>query len=535
MEHDLPINLLYWSAALLPLVLLLIMLVGFKWSAPVSGGISLAAALLIAFFMYESGWESMLTGLGKGAWDAFFILLVVWPALLLYHIAKEAKGFQAIREGIQDYSQNYLFLVLALGWVFASFIQGIAGFGAPIAVVAPLLAGIGVKPIMAVAIALIGHSWANMFGTLGVSWIATKNVVNIEDPSLTTLYTAILLWIVNLVGGFVICWLFAKWKGIKEGFWAVLIISAIHGGGQLALTQINPTLSAFVPASVALGALYLLSKWKKYSDESSLESEIMQDRDEDKEEKANMSLNTAFMPYYVLAGLSIGLLAVPFINEFLNKFEFGIPFPEVSTGYNYETEGAESYSPITPLTHPGTFLLITSVFAYLWFKSKDRYKEGTLQKILKSTAGKAIGSSLAITAFLTMTQVMSHSGQTTVLALGIAEVSSPAVYMGLANLIGILGAFMTSSNTASNVLFSPLHSSVVQTMDKLSLSHVIAAQSAGAALGNAVAPANVVLGTSTTDTKGSNAAVLKITIVYCLIAGLLISAASLFIYWFLPG
>ncbi|WP_178075215.1 L-lactate permease, partial [Pseudomonas sp. 2995-1] len=101
------------------------------------------------------------------------------------------------------------------------------GFGAPIAVVAPLLVGIGVKPVTAVVIPLIGHAWANVFGTLAVAWIATTNVVTIEDAATTVFYTGILLWIPNIIAGLMICWLFAKWKGVKEGFLAVVIISTI--------------------------------------------------------------------------------------------------------------------------------------------------------------------------------------------------------------------------------------------------------------------------------------------------------------------
>jgi lactate permease len=86
--------------------------------------------------------------------------------------------------GILRFSQNRLFLVLAFGWVLASFLQGIAGFGTPIAVVAPLLLAIGVKPVYAVVIPLIGHAWANMFGTLAVGWLATLQVVDLENPAI---------------------------------------------------------------------------------------------------------------------------------------------------------------------------------------------------------------------------------------------------------------------------------------------------------------------------------------------------------------
>ena len=65
---------------------------------------------------------------------------------------------------------NELLLVLAMGWIFESFLQGITGFGVPVAVGAPLLIGIGVKPLWAVIIPLIGQAWGNTFGTLGAAW-----------------------------------------------------------------------------------------------------------------------------------------------------------------------------------------------------------------------------------------------------------------------------------------------------------------------------------------------------------------------------
>lgn len=533
MDHQLPITILYWLVALLPLAALLVMLVLLKWPAPVAGGVALGIALAASFLLYRAPMQAALVGIGKGAWDAFFILLVVWPALLLYQVTKKAGAFKAIRKGLLEHSQNYLFLVLAFGWVFASFLQGITGFGAPIAVVAPLLIGLGVKPVLAVVIPLIGHAWGNIFGTLAVAWLATINIVDLESQAQTAFYTALLLWIPNLVAGLMICWLFAKWKGIKEGIWAVLIISLIHGGGQLALTQINPALSNFIPAIVALGALFLLAKWPRYSEKAGLEEEtdILEDTEEEGEE-AHLSLHEAFMPYYVLTGLSLLLLGIPAIQQFLSQLAWGIPFPGSETGYGFAIGAEEAYSPIEPLTHPGVYLLIASAFGYFWFKSKGVYETSALKEIGGDIWDDGANASLAILAFLTMSQVLEHSGQTTVLALGIGEFSPPAVYVALASLIGIAGSFMTSSSTSSNILFSSLHENVANSLDGLSVTHAIAAQSAGAAIGNSIAPSNVILGVSTAGIKGQESEVFKPTIVFCAISGILVSAVSVLLHLF---
>jgi lactate permease len=165
---DLPVEPINWALALLPLVVLLILLAGLHWKAPEAGPIGLFLAAGIALFAFEAPLEVLAVAAGKGVWDAIFILYVIWPALLLYRVVDRAGAFEALHAGIERFSRNELFLVLAFGWVFVSFLQGITGFGVPIAVVAPLLIGLGVRPLYAVVIPLIGHAWANLCGTLAV-------------------------------------------------------------------------------------------------------------------------------------------------------------------------------------------------------------------------------------------------------------------------------------------------------------------------------------------------------------------------------
>jgi lactate permease len=242
---NLPIEIGHWLLALLPIIVLLIFLVFLRWKAPEAGPIGMFVAAIIAVVAFRTPWDTLAVAGAKGVWDAIFILYVVWPALLLYRVTEQAGAFDALRRGIQKFSRNQLYLVLAFGWVFASFLQGIAGFGTPIAVVAPLLLAIGVRPIYAVAIPLIGHSWANMFGTLAVGWLATLQVIDLQNETATAFQTGILLWIPNLTAGFMIAWMFGRMAAIRQAWPVILIISLVHGGGQLALTLWNPVLSNF--------------------------------------------------------------------------------------------------------------------------------------------------------------------------------------------------------------------------------------------------------------------------------------------------
>src|SRR5690606_18039344 len=116
---------------------LLVLLVVLRWTAPQAGPMGMFTAAIIALFAFATPLSTIAVASAKGVWDAIFILYVVWPALLLYQVTDQAGGYDALRQGIARFSRNELFIVLALGWVFSSFLQGIAGFGTPIAVVAP--------------------------------------------------------------------------------------------------------------------------------------------------------------------------------------------------------------------------------------------------------------------------------------------------------------------------------------------------------------------------------------------------------------
>jgi lactate permease len=538
-DTQLPITITYWLLGLAPIVVLLLLLVVFRWQAPEAGPIGMFVAAAVAFLAYQTPWETMAVAGAKGVWDAIFILYVVWPALLLYKITQRAGAFDALRRGIEEFTSNNLFLVLAFGWVFASFLQGIAGFGTPIAVVAPLLIAIGVRPIYAVAIPLIGHAWANMFGTLAVGWLATISVVDLQNTTETAFQTAILLWIPNLMAGFTIAWMFAGMKGIGHALPMIAAVTLVHGGVQLVLTLWDPVLSAFLAATAAMLLLYPLSRWKRYSEQADLDgSRVMKDGNDEKKEAEEkkepaMGLLLAFFPYMVLTVATVIGLVIGPIEDFLAQYEVGFPFPAVETPYGVTEEAEEPYSPFSPLTHPGTFLLVACLASWLLYRAKGFYADWAEQQngngggILGGLVKDAIPASVAVVAFLVMSTLMDHSGQTEVLALGIAEVAPPTVFAFAANWIGVLGAFMTSSNTASNILFAPLQQETVAALEGLQESSIIAAQSTGGAIGNAIAPANVVLGTGTAGIVGREGEVLRKTLPWALTAAAIVGGLTI--------
>jgi lactate permease len=529
-----PVDLLHWMLAILPVVVLLVLLVPMRWRAPEAAPIAMFTAAAVALIFFKTPWDTLTVAAGKGVWDAVFILYVMIPALLLYQVTKQAGAYDALRKGISRFSRNELFIILALAWVFSSFLQGIAGFGAPVAVVVPLLIAVGVRPVYAVAFGVLAHAWARFFGTLGVGWLATLRVADIDDPTRAAFESGLLILISCYLGGFLVVWLYGRWAAVKHAWPLVLILGTILGVGQMLSTLFSPELSTFLAAAVALLALYPLSRWRRYRDPITgiPERPAMAERTAgDQQEMAPvMSLGWSALPYVVLPVVTLSALLIGPLNDQLTRWTLGMSFPEVTTGFDILNGATDEYAPITVLTHPGTMLLVTTVVVWAAYRIRGYYDAwGRVQqreRIASALLVDAVPACVPVIAFLVTSRILDHSGQTLTIAHGIADVSPPLVYAGIASVIGALGAFMTSSSTASNVLFAGVQSDVAH-LHGISAEAIIAGQAAGSAYGNAIAPANIVLGTSIAGIKGQEGSVLRLTIGWTAVVAVLTGIATI--------
>ena len=540
---QLPVDIWHWSLSVLPVVALAFLLIQLRWTAQQAGAFGVFVAAAVALLAFKTPLETLAVAGAKGVWDAIFILLVIWPALLLYQIMDKSGGYEAMRQGITRMSQNELFIVVALGWVFASFLQGIDGFGTPIAIVAPLLVAFGLKPIYAVAIPIIAHIWAKFYGTLGAGWLATLQVVDIDQATtLATAYqTAGLVVIQTVLGGFTVVWMYGRWAAIRHGWPLVLIIAAIQGLGQMVAVMIDPVLAAFLPATAALLALFPLSRWERYA----LPAPSIEDRpamltgtvDASEDKAPPMGTAMAFLPYILLSVVAVSTSLIDPLRNALAAFSFGLPFPTVSTGYGLSVDGTDAYSALRPLTHPGAGLLLTAFITWIIFQSRGYFSAWAqaaqcgATSILGGLIETAVPASVPIITFLIMASMMNHSGQNEVLALGISAAAPAYAFAFLSNGIGVIGAFATSSSTSSNVLFSDLQITIAR-LKELPEATILAAQSAGGAIGNAIAPANIVMGASTAGISGKEGEIMRKTMPWTIAAFLLTGVATVLLVMF---
>lgn len=511
---NIPVTFSMWLIAATPIIVILILLLKYQWGIAEAGAISLCIVLISSIYVYKANWILLSCESAKGIWSAFFVLMIVWPAIMIYEVTEQADAFSVIQNGMEIYTPNELLRVLAFGWVFAGFFQGITGFGVPVAVCAPLLVGMGVIPIWGVIIPLLGHAWANTFGTLAVAWDAMVELTGIEGQTMlkTALWAAIFLWFFNFFSGLVLCWFYGRMAGIRKGLLAVSLISLIQGGGQLLLSQINQTVAAFIPTTLALIAIFAIGRLPYYRNSWRIDNSKIMNRESSRKfdidsSEAPLNLKQAFVPYYSLALITVIILLIPSIRSFLGKFKIGFDFTRTETGFGIVNEQVNMYSSFTPFVHSGTLLFIAGMIAYFYFKHKKRIQFGDGKAIAMRTIEKTVPATVAVTELIIMSKLMAGTGQTTVLAAGTSYVVG-GMYVLLAPFVGLLGAFITSSNMASNILFAQFQQLTANYLG-LSEAALLGAQTAGGAIGNTVAPGNVILGTTTTGILGSEGMILK--------------------------
>jgi lactate permease len=209
----------------------------------------------------------------------------------------------------------------------------------------------------------------------------------------------------------------------------------------------------------------------------------------------NRTMIKALAPYLLLTLIVIG--GQLFWKESLSIITIDPTFPEVSTSFGWRTPAGPGRA-INLLGHAGALLLYTSLLSYLWFRWRGTFRENSrydIVVILQKTVRGSTKSTIGIVTLVAMAVTMQHAGMTQLLAQALSIGAGP-IFPFLSPFIGALGAFMTGSNTNSNVVFGSLQLDTALALGA-SVALILATQTAGGAIGSLFAPAKVIVGCST--------------------------------------
>lgn len=505
---DLNLTVLNWLLALSPVLVVVILMLGFRWGGSRAGGLGWFTAVLVSVLFFGAGFQLLAIAQIKAILLSLDVLFIIWAALLIFNIAREAGAIRMIGETLPRLTNDPVMQSLLIGWLMVSFLQGMGGFGVPVAVCAPLLVGLGYGPVQAVVMAGIGHGWAVSFGSLATAFQSLIAVTGLPGEYMAPL-SALLLGIACFPSGLLVAFVGHGWNGLKRAFLPVAAIGGVMAVVQYILaTNRLWTLGATGAAITGLGVMFLWLRLPTYHNHGKAESL----------EPAGVvkvqgkSLLLSLFAYGLLVVLAFSISLIEPLNAFLSQVIFTLDFPQTETSLGWITP-AGAGRVIEIFAHPGAILLYTCVISYLVYRRTGMIKHGALPGILKHVFKSGVNSSLGILAMVGVASVMLHSGMTFLLAKGLSESFNQMLYPLIAPFIGALGAFITGSNNNSNVLFGVLQQNAAELMN-LSVSLILAAQTAGGALGSVLAPAKVIVGCSTVGLAGKEGEVMRKLMIY---------------------
>jgi lactate permease len=500
--------------AITPLILLVVLLIFLRRSAAFSMPITWAASALIAISYWQMQEVLVLAGMVKGLFVAIDIVFIVFGALVLLETLECTKCIKGIRVSLGRLSKDHRVQAILVAWCFGAFIEGAAGFGAAPALAAPLLVGLGFGALPAIVISLIANSVPVSFGAIGVPLtIGIASVTSENLAAIGTITAGIHGIIGTLIPLLISCFTskYVNKKSFFKGFeiWQFALFSGLSFTIPLVAFSIllPPEFPSFLGGLVSLFVTAYAARKGWFLKKSS---------------RAKIKI-WPFAPY-LIAGLILAISRLPFAKRALGYFEFEYT----------QIFGTEVSASITPLLNPGLIFLLVALLTILYLDRNAKRFVTSIQETSKAALKVFIvlgfAASLVQVYLLSATNLSGLPSMPAVVAHGLAL--SGGLYPLLSPLLGLLGGFITGSNTVSNLLFGPFQIESALTLG-LSSTLILALQNVGGAIGNMISPQNIIAASATVGYHGGEGEVMRKTILpalgYALLAGIIgLILASIF-------
>ena len=428
---------------------------------------------------------ALLRGLWTGAW----ILLIVVPALLLFEVLDRSGALGRLSTTVDQLAPTEGRQVLLIAWILPSFLQGAAGFGVPIAIAAPLLVRRGWSPVAAVATCLIGYQWSVTFGSMGSSYFMAEATARLaaEDARSFALRAGVVLAVSALVAGVLVL---RRTRRRPGDAWRLVALAVVMGLVLIATVSAQPALG-----STAAGLAGLLAAWW-----------LLPDRGATRPDGRPLAL--AALPYLVLtltAGLALG---VPALRDALSDLGRLAPvLPGSEAAFDFNTPDAALTPAFVPLLHPLPYVLLAVVVGLVAYRWKGWWPAGTTHAALAGWLRRSRSVTFSVLGLTVLAAVLVEAGMVAAVAQSLAAALGLG-FVALSAPLGTFGTVLTGSTTASNALFAPLQADVAGGLG-IPAPVLLAGQTAGGNIGNALAPIVAAVGLTAAGARGREGEVLR--------------------------
>ena len=516
--------------ASLPILLVVVVMLAFGQPAKRALPLGWIATLAVALGYWQQQTRTAFAWALDGFLESISTLAIVFGAILIMNTLKHSGAVATIQRGFNGINPDRRIQAIIIGYVFGAFIEGAAGFGSPAALAAPLLISLGFPPLCAAVVALVSNSVPVCFGAVGTPTLTAASLVGADVMKLSA-YTAV----GNVAASFMIVpaalWIMCRFFGPnRRGRDAgpaipfALFTAGVFAAFYLVLAMtFGPEFPSLVGAIPTLAIIVLFAKkgwlcpktpWS-FGPREAWEKSWLSTEPVKADVQGTMSPALAWAPY--------ALIAVLLVAARLDWFGLkGLLTSAACTIRIGSVCGCESVAwKWNWGWNPG---VLPFVFVCLCTFALHRMPSGKIAEVFADTCRQVRGAAIAIAFGVSMVYLYRNTGMdaalTTksmvyVMAESLAGAFSTA-YVVVAPLIGVLGAFMSGSNTVSNMLFSPLQYETAALV-KLSPVVILALQNIGGAAGNMICVNNVVSVCATTGVTGNEGRIIRINLVPCLV------------------
>ncbi|PCE31608.1 lactate permease LctP family transporter [Burkholderia ubonensis] len=542
--------------AAIPIIFFFVALAGLRLKGHIAAAITLLLSLGVAILAYRMPAPQALAAAGFGfAYGLWPIAWIIVAAVFLYKIVVKTGQFDVIRASVLSITDDQRLQMLLIGFSFGAFLEGTAGFGAPVAITAALLVGLGFRPLHAAGLCLIANTAPVAFGAMGIPIIVAGQVTGIDafhigamaGRQLPLLSLAVPFWLVFMMDGL---------RGVRQTWPAALV-----AGGSFAITQyftsnhIGPELPDITSSLVSLVALAAFLKvWQPSSARQTAGGVAASGggaaalagfgglgASTSRQASPYTFAQTvrAWSPFLILTGVVTVWSLAPFKALFgphgalaATVLKFKVPALDqlvVKTAPIVATPKAlDAVLKIDLVSAVGSAILVTAMISIVLLRMKPRDALVTFGETLKELTRPI----LSIGFVLAFAFVANYSGMSSTLALLLA--GTGAAFPFFSPFLGWLGVFLTGSDTSSNALFCSLQQATAHQLG-LPDTLVVAANTTGGVTAKMISPQSIAVACAATGLVGKEAELFRFTVRHSVLFAVIVGLITLVQAYVLPG
>jgi len=529
-----PLNNIGLSAilALLPILFIFWALIIKKMKGYQASLIATSLAIIIAVTAYGMPIKLALLSTINGAlYGLFPICWIVITAVFLFNLTIKSGQFEIIKNYMASITSDRRLQALLIAFSFGSFLEGTAGFGAPVAITAAMLVGLGFNPLYAAGICLIANTAPVAFGAIGTPITVASQVTSIPELAISQMVGRTLP-ILSVILPFYLVVIMAGFKKTREVLPAILVSGVSFAFLQWFTSNfIGPALPDVIAGiGSILSMIVLLKYWKPKTiwrfpnePEPTLNTDI---------KYSIVEIIRAWSPFIILSIIIIawGIKPIKEVFNAIGASQFEFPGLHNMIIDQNGKEIAHLFK-FNYLSASGTAILVTALISIPIIGLK--FKEAG--KIFLETLGQLKFPIITISAVLGFAYIVNDSGIT--ISMAIALATTGVVFPFFSPMLGWLGVFITGSDTSANALFGKLQSS---TATSIGVDPVItvAANVSGGVVGKMISPQSIAVAAAAGNLVGKESELFRFTVKHSFImlffVCLIVIAQAYLITWIVP-